>query len=239
MPPGDYQLRIFHERALPENLQFLERRITVPASGLALPLISISETGFIPAPHLNKYGQALPARLPTTAPIRERPSDAIRFSRLSLLSKILLSTSVALTVLFAITGRDRARATSPRPCRTACRKRCGQLSGLHLAVEVARRAAVKVSRLHERHVGCPRGVRHGDQATIRDTAGELWSKISDSNAIFLVTDPRGKVIASLGGVTAPSLRAEPGDGAEPPRRGFPSRPPASSAAEPASCTRSP
>jgi hypothetical protein len=58
--PGEYQLRIFHERALPENLKFLERRITVPASGLTLPLISISETGFIPAPHLNKYGNEYP-----------------------------------------------------------------------------------------------------------------------------------------------------------------------------------
>jgi hypothetical protein len=60
VPPGEYQLRIFHERALPENLKFLERRITVPASGLTLPLISISETGFIPAPHQNKYGNEYP-----------------------------------------------------------------------------------------------------------------------------------------------------------------------------------
>jgi hypothetical protein len=60
VPPGEYQLRLFHERALPENLKFLERRITVPASGLVLPLISISETGFIPAPHFNKYGNEYP-----------------------------------------------------------------------------------------------------------------------------------------------------------------------------------
>jgi hypothetical protein len=60
VPPGEYQLRLFHERALPENLKFLERRITVPESGLALPLISISETGFIPAEHVNKYGQDYP-----------------------------------------------------------------------------------------------------------------------------------------------------------------------------------
>jgi hypothetical protein len=60
VPPGEYQLRIFHERAMPENLKFLERRITVGESGLALPLISITETGFIPAPHLNKYGNDYP-----------------------------------------------------------------------------------------------------------------------------------------------------------------------------------
>ena len=41
----------------------------------------------------------------------------------------------------------------------------------------------------------------GDRATIQDTASELWAKISLSNAIFLVTDPRGRPIASLGGKT--------------------------------------
>jgi plastocyanin len=60
VPPGDYQLRIFYERALPENLSFLEHRIAVPAAGLTLPLISISETGYIPAPHMNKFGRPYP-----------------------------------------------------------------------------------------------------------------------------------------------------------------------------------
>lgn len=60
LPPGDYELHLFHERSLPEVLRFLERTLTVPAEGLRLPLISISETGYIPAPHLNKYGQQYP-----------------------------------------------------------------------------------------------------------------------------------------------------------------------------------
>jgi plastocyanin len=61
VPAGDYQLHIFHERALPQNLAFLQpRTISVPEGGLALPLISISETGFAPASHLNKYGHPYP-----------------------------------------------------------------------------------------------------------------------------------------------------------------------------------
>jgi len=60
LPPGEYQLHIFHERAVPENLQALERRINLPEKGLTLPLISISETGFIAAPHMNKYGEEYP-----------------------------------------------------------------------------------------------------------------------------------------------------------------------------------
>jgi hypothetical protein len=57
VPPGEYQLRIFYERALPANLKFLERRLSVPEAGLALPLISISETGFAPEQHLDKHGK--------------------------------------------------------------------------------------------------------------------------------------------------------------------------------------
>ncbi len=60
VPAGEYDLHIFHERALPENLRFLERRITVPAGGLVLPLISISETGYIAVPHVNKHGNPYP-----------------------------------------------------------------------------------------------------------------------------------------------------------------------------------
>jgi len=60
VPPGKYQLRIFHERALPQNLEFLEHPITVPETGTSMALISISETGFIPAPHMNKYGKEYP-----------------------------------------------------------------------------------------------------------------------------------------------------------------------------------
>jgi len=57
VPPGEYVLRIFHERALPENLNLLAPRIAVSENGLVLPLISISETGYIPAPNLDKHGE--------------------------------------------------------------------------------------------------------------------------------------------------------------------------------------
>ena len=60
VPPGEYQLRIFYERALPDFLASLERRITVTEEGKTLPLISISETGWVPSPHMNKYGMPYP-----------------------------------------------------------------------------------------------------------------------------------------------------------------------------------
>ena len=57
VPPGDYDMRVFHERASDENLRRLDRRISVPAAGLDLPVISISESGYLPIPHKNKFGQ--------------------------------------------------------------------------------------------------------------------------------------------------------------------------------------
>jgi len=61
VPPGDYLFHVFHERATEETLSGLVRRVTVPAAEtLALTPITISETGYIPAPHKNKYGKDYP-----------------------------------------------------------------------------------------------------------------------------------------------------------------------------------
>jgi hypothetical protein len=60
VPAGEYELHLFHERSLPDVLHFLERTVWVKEEGLALPLISISETGYIPTSHLNKFGQPYP-----------------------------------------------------------------------------------------------------------------------------------------------------------------------------------
>lgn len=46
----------------------------------------------------------------------------------------------------------------------------------------------------------------GDGATILDTAGEVWSRVSAADAVFLVTDPEGKVIASLSSTLPKSLQ---------------------------------
>jgi plastocyanin len=61
IPPGEYNLRVYHERATEATLKALERRVAVTSKGLALPAIVISETGFAAAPHKNKYGQDYPS----------------------------------------------------------------------------------------------------------------------------------------------------------------------------------
>jgi plastocyanin len=57
IPPGDYRLHLFHERATAATLAAAERRVTVTEAGAtALGTIAISESGFIAEPHMNKYG---------------------------------------------------------------------------------------------------------------------------------------------------------------------------------------
>lgn len=123
-----------------------------------------------------------------------------RFSRLSLQWKVLLSTSLALTILFAITGwivlnntmhttsksLDDEVQTSFYAYESLWQSRADHLSSISLILSGMSdvRAAFGT----------------GDEATIRDTAGELWSRISHENAMFLVTDPHGNLIASLGGM---------------------------------------
>jgi plastocyanin len=57
LPPGEYDLRVFHERSTEQTLSLLSRRIVVTEPGLRLPQIDVSEAGFLLAPHKNKYGK--------------------------------------------------------------------------------------------------------------------------------------------------------------------------------------
>jgi hypothetical protein len=60
VPPGQYRLHVLHERATAETLAALVRNVTVPEPGAALPSITISEAGYLPVAHKNKYGRAYP-----------------------------------------------------------------------------------------------------------------------------------------------------------------------------------
>jgi plastocyanin len=60
VPPGEYTLDLFDERATPETLAGLSRPVTVPASGINLGAIQISEAGYLPVAHKNKYGMDYP-----------------------------------------------------------------------------------------------------------------------------------------------------------------------------------
>jgi signal transduction histidine kinase len=127
------------------------------------------------------------------------------FSRLSLLWKILLSTSVAITLLFALTGwivlRNAIQTTSLSLEHEVGASFQAYESLWKAHEDLLRKVSLILSTMSD--VRAAFGTR--DPATIRDTAGELWARISDENAMFLVTDAGGRVIAPLGGMPAASL----------------------------------
>ncbi len=126
------------------------------------------------------------------------------FSRVSLLWKILLSTSVLLAALFALTGfivQQNAVSTMTQTLDEEVKTSFEAYGSLWRArAEKLRAISLILSNMSD--VRAAFSTR--DQATIRDSAGELWAKISDENALFLVTDPKGTVIASLGGLPGAS-----------------------------------
>lgn len=60
LPPGDYRLHVFHERALPQSLAALARTLELGPEGADLGVLRVSESGYVPTPHKNKHGQDYP-----------------------------------------------------------------------------------------------------------------------------------------------------------------------------------
>jgi len=123
----------------------------------------------------------------------------LKLHSVSLLWRILFSTSIAITVLFAAMGwllqdqfvriasatlGDEARA-SFRAYESLWKARGDQLASISLIL----------SRLPS--VRSAFGT--GDGATIRDSASEVWDQLSRPQTLFLVCDPKGAVIASVAG----------------------------------------
>jgi len=126
----------------------------------------------------------------------------------SLLWKISLSTSIAITLLLAIAGyfvHAQTRAALSRSLET-------ELQGSFRAYESLWKARAdllgKVSLVLSNMRDVRAAFQTNDRATIQDTAGEIWSKISQTSALFVVTDPRGEIIASLGGPQTPGSTFE-------------------------------
>jgi signal transduction histidine kinase len=122
------------------------------------------------------------------------------FSRLSLLWKILLSTSAAVTLLFAVTGWI-VLGNAVQTTKETMEDELGASFHAYQSLWEARAdllsdVSLTLSRMSD--VRSAFGTR--DPATIRDTAGEVWSRLKIKDAVFLVTDAEGKVIASVGGM---------------------------------------
>jgi plastocyanin len=60
VPPGEYTLHVFYERATKPTLEGLVRTVEVGEGRVSIPALRISGTGYIAVPHLNKYGRQYP-----------------------------------------------------------------------------------------------------------------------------------------------------------------------------------
>ncbi len=59
-PAGNYIFHVYHERATGEQLQSLAHMVRVGEGRVELPVTVVSESGYLAAPHKNKYGQDYP-----------------------------------------------------------------------------------------------------------------------------------------------------------------------------------
>src|SRR5260370_41048901 len=114
--------------------------------------------------------------------------------RVSLLWRILLSTSIAVTLLFGVTGwivQDNATRTTAASLDEEVRASFQAYDSLWRSrADMLASVSLVVSRMSDVRAA----FSTGDAATIRDKAREVWDKISRADAMLLFSDPRGKVI---------------------------------------------
>src|SRR6185295_1225335 len=132
----------------------------------------------------------------------------LRAHSVSLLWRILFSTSIAITVLFGAMGwllqeqfvriasatlEDEVRA-SFRAYESLWRARGDQLASVSLIL--SRLPSVRAA------------FGTGDGATIRDSASEVWDQLSRPETLLLVCDPQGAVIASVAGPSVSGAKSK-------------------------------
>jgi signal transduction histidine kinase len=119
--------------------------------------------------------------------------------RSSLLWKILISTSIAVTAVFAVTGwmvQRYAGSVSQHSLEEEIRTSLQAYESLWSA-RVNNLATI--SRIMSSMPDLRLAFGTHDPATIQDYAQQLWSQVSEREERFLVLDPTGEIIASLGG----------------------------------------
>jgi plastocyanin len=72
VPPGRYELRIWHERAAPDALKSLSREVTISEDSRSFGVLRVAETTALNLAHKNKYGQDYLPPLPSS-PAYRRP----------------------------------------------------------------------------------------------------------------------------------------------------------------------
>jgi signal transduction histidine kinase len=125
----------------------------------------------------------------------------MKLRHLPLVWKLWLSTSVALALLFVLTVWVVQRQTVQTTTRNL-EEQVQESFRVYESLWLERTVMLQsISSILSSMPNVRAAFGTKDQATIRDSAGELWAKISadlKENAFFDVTDPQGNSIAALG-----------------------------------------
>lgn len=120
------------------------------------------------------------------------------FGPMPLQWRVFVTTSITITAVFMLAGwflQNYALAVADQSVR-------GEIRASIQAYEALWKARTQTLASATALMGAMSDVRAAfmtqDQRTIHDSAGELWSRISPESAAFVVLDPEGQVIASLG-----------------------------------------
>jgi plastocyanin len=62
VPEGNYRLELYYEQATEQTLSALQRNVSVGSDTVDTGTITISESGYLSIPHLNKYGKPYPSK---------------------------------------------------------------------------------------------------------------------------------------------------------------------------------
>ncbi len=117
----------------------------------------------------------------------------------SLLWSVLLVSSAATVLLFSATAYLIARYAVTNTEQGVQDEVHASLREFEFLWRTRADNLARTSRLMSTMSDVRGAFQTGDAATIRDTAKDLWSRVSQEDAVFLVFDPLGHEIASLGG----------------------------------------
>jgi signal transduction histidine kinase len=122
-----------------------------------------------------------------------------RMKQPSLLWRVLLVTSAATVLLFSATAYLIARYAISNTEQSVEEEVQASLREFEFLWRTRADSLARSSRLLSTMSDVRGAFLTKDAATIRDTAADLWSRVSQEDAVFLVFDPLGGEIASLGG----------------------------------------
>ena len=118
--------------------------------------------------------------------------------KLSLLWRILFSTSIAITLLFAVLGLILQNQFERISSQTLEEESQSSFRAYQSLWEARADQLGTIGHLLSRMPDVRAAFSTGDRATIRDTAGEVWDKVSQPGTLFVICDPRGAIIAGAG-----------------------------------------